>query len=102
VDGKKEFGYDVDGTLMLVDVFGTLDEDRFWDRLRYEKENECIELSKEAVRQYYRKTGYKDELYDAREKELSEPPIPPLPKGIIDEVSSMYVDVARQICGSGS
>jgi phosphoribosylaminoimidazole-succinocarboxamide synthase len=101
VDGKKEFGYDVDGTLMVVDVFGTLDEDRFWDRLRYEKENECIELSKEAVRQYYRKTGYKDALYDARGKELQEPPIPPLPQGLIDEVSEMYADVARQICGAG-
>ncbi len=101
VDGKKEFGYDVDGTLMVVDVFGTLDEDRFWDRLRYEKENECIELSKEAVRQYYRKTGYKDALYDARGKGLPEPPIPPMPQWLIDEVSGLYADVARQICGAG-
>ena len=30
-DGKKEFAIDADGSVMLVDTFGTPDEDRFWD-----------------------------------------------------------------------
>src|SRR5438132_908933 len=31
VDGKKEFAMDDERRLMLVDTFGTADEDRFWD-----------------------------------------------------------------------
>lgn len=98
VDGKKEFGYDKNGNLMIVDVFGTADEDRYWDKKKYEIKKECIELSKEAVRQYYRKIGYKDELYSAREKGLPEPPIPELPRELINEISEMYKSIADQIC----
>ena len=36
VDGKKEFAIDAEGALMVVDTFGTADEDRFWDRGAYE------------------------------------------------------------------
>ena len=39
VDGKKEFGYDKDRKLMVVDTFGTLDEDRWWDADEYAKGN---------------------------------------------------------------
>jgi phosphoribosylaminoimidazole-succinocarboxamide synthase len=99
VDGKKEFGYDREGNLMVVDVFGTADEDRYWDREKYETQRECVELSKEAVRQYYRKTGYKDELYGAREKGVGEPPIPEMPKELIEEVSQMYRSIADQVIG---
>lgn len=98
VDGKKEFGYDQEGNLMVVDVFGTADEDRYWDRAKYETDGECVQFSKESVRQYYRGTDYKDRLYDAREKGLEEPPIPELPQQIIDETSQMYKSIANQIC----
>ncbi|TFG55707.1 MAG: phosphoribosylaminoimidazolesuccinocarboxamide synthase, partial [Methanomassiliicoccus sp.] len=37
VDGKKEFAYDEKRQLMIVDTFGTLDEDRWWDAAEYEK-----------------------------------------------------------------
>ena len=47
--------------MMVVDVYGTADEDRFWDKAEYD-EGEFVDLSKEYVRQYYRKTGYKDQL----------------------------------------
>ena len=66
VDGKKELALDDDRQIMVVDVYGTADEDRFWDKARYE-EGEFVDLSKEYVRQYYRQTGYKDRLYDARD-----------------------------------
>src|SRR5207245_3580071 len=65
VDGKKEFAMDDERHLMLVDTFGTADEDRFWDLGAYEK-GQQIELSKEFVRQYYRKIGYHQALMDAR------------------------------------
>ncbi len=98
VDGKKEFGYDTDGTLMLVDVFGTADEDRYWERTAYTRSGECVELSKEKVRQHYRAIGYKDALYEAREHGTEEPPMPPLPKGLLDETARIYRSIADQMC----
>lgn len=98
VDGKKEFAFDSDGNLMLVDVFGTADEDRFWDMEKYE-EGECIELSKEFVRQIYRRKGYKDSLYRVREKGYPEPEIPPLSNEDIKKISNIYINLAQRITG---
>lgn len=97
-DGKKEFAFDKDRKLMVIDTFGTLDEDRWWDAEEYAKGN-IVELSKEFVRQYYREIGYHKELYDAREKGLPEPDIPALPQDIIDRVSKLYVDMYERITG---
>ena len=97
-DGKKEFGYDENRNLMLIDTFGTLDEDRWWDSDEYAAGN-VVELSKEFVRQYYRETGYHAKLMEAREKGLPEPDIPALPQDIIDRVSKLYVDMYERITG---
>ena len=88
----------VDRKLMVIDTFGTLDEDRWWDAEEYAKGN-IVELSKEFVRQYYRETGYHKALYDAREKGEPEPDIPALPQEIIDRVSKLYVDMYERITG---
>lgn len=98
VDGKKEFAFDGDGKIMLVDTFGTGDEDRFWDskemaRGRYE------DFSKEFVRQHYRRIGFYDELMKAREAHLEEPQIPPLPPHLVDEVSKMYTTIYQRLTG---
>lgn len=95
-DGKKEFAVDFNGSLMLIDTFGTPDEDRFWDADAY-AEGRCVELSKEYVRQYYRSTGYKDALYQAREAGKTEPPMPPLPQEEVRKVSEIYVALYEQI-----
>lgn len=97
-DGKKEYAYDKERKLMVIDTFGTLDEDRWWDAEEYAKGN-IVELSKEFVRQYYRETGYHKALYDAREKGLPEPDIPALPQEIVDRVSKLYVDMYERITG---
>ena len=97
-DGKKEYAFDKDRKLMVIDTFGTLDEDRWWDAEEYAKGN-IVELSKEFVRQYYRETGYHKALYDAREKGEPEPDIPALPQEIIDRVSKLYVDMYERITG---
>ncbi len=99
VDGKKEFGFDKKGRLMIVDVFGTADEDRWWDRRRYEESGEMAELSKEAVRKYYRESGYHKALYDARDNNENEPDIPPLPEALLEEISALYRSIADQMCG---
>ena len=97
-DGKKEYAFDKERKLMVIDTFGTLDEDRWWDAEEYAKGN-IVELSKEFVRQYYRETGYHKALYDAREKGEPEPDIPALPQEIIDRVSKLYVDMYERITG---
>jgi phosphoribosylaminoimidazole-succinocarboxamide synthase len=98
VDGKKEFGVDAQGGLMVVDTFGTADEDRFWDKDAYERGRQ-VDFSKEFVRQHYRSTGYYDRLHKARETQAPEPPIPPLPPLLIDEVSRLYTTVYQRLTG---
>lgn len=97
-DGKKEFAYDKDRKLMVIDTFGTLDEDRWWDAVEYEA-GKMEELSKELVRQYYRGTGYHAELMEARQKGLPEPDIPALPQEVIDQVAKLYADMYERITG---
>jgi phosphoribosylaminoimidazole-succinocarboxamide synthase len=98
VDGKKEFAVDGDGKIMLVDTFGTADEDRFWDKGAYERGRQ-VEFSKEFVRQHYRSTGYYDQLTHARENGGEEPAIPPLPPLLVDEVSRLYTTVYQRLTG---
>ena len=97
-DGKKEFGYDKDRKLMVLDTFGTLDEDRWWDAIEYAKGN-IVELSKEFVRQHYRETGYHKALMEARENGAPEQDIPALPQDIIDRVSILYIDMYERLTG---
>jgi phosphoribosylaminoimidazole-succinocarboxamide synthase len=98
VDGKKEFALDADGRLMLVDTFGTADEDRFWDKGPYERGRQ-VEFSKEFVRQHYRTSGYYAALTEARASGQPEPPIPPLPPLVVDEVSRLYTTVFQRLTG---
>jgi len=98
VDGKKEFAMDPERRLMLVDTFGTADEDRFWDLEGYQK-GQQIELSKEFVRQYYRKIGYHQALMEAREAGGPEPDIPPLPEEVTKQVTDLYVALFERLTG---
>jgi len=101
VDGKKEFGFDEERRIMLVDTFGTADEDRFWDVQQYE-EGKLVELSKEAVRQYYRGSGYHDTLMLAREAGITkdrEPPIPALPDSEVAKVAELYREMFERLTG---
>ena len=98
VDGKKEIAFDAGRDPVLVDTFGTLDEDRFWEKKDYD--NGVIkDLSKESIRQYYRSTGYHDKLYSAREKNLPEPDIPALPPELIKQTSDLYMKMYERITG---
>jgi len=98
VDGKKEYAFDQERRLMLIDTFGTADEDRWWDKKEYD-EGRFVELSKEHVRQHYRRTGYHTALTEAREKGEREPDIPPLPDKVVDEVSTLYVEMYKRLTG---
>ncbi|MEM3852387.1 MAG: phosphoribosylaminoimidazolesuccinocarboxamide synthase [Methanomassiliicoccales archaeon] len=98
VDGKKEFAMNKDRQLMVVDTFGTADEDRWWDAEAYANGN-ILELSKEFVRQHYRQTGYYDKLMSARSKGEREPDIPPLPQELIQRTSELYISIYERLTG---
>lgn len=98
VDGKKEFALGDEGQLMLIDTFGTPDEDRFWDAEEYAGGN-FTELSKEYVRQYYRLLGYHQKLTEAREKGIPIPEIPALPDTMVTQTGLLYADLFTRITG---
>ena len=98
VDGKKEFALGRDRTPVLVDSFGTLDEDRWWDSDALE-EGKIVQLSKEFVRQHYLEIGHHDELKAARDAGTEEPSIPPLPDHIIAETADLYANMYERLTG---
>ena len=98
VDGKKEFALGKNRVPVLVDSFGTLDEDRWWDAEKY-SEGEIVQLSKEFVRGHYLGTGHHEELYKARQNGTEEPPIPALPQEIIDQTSDLYATMFTRLTG---
>lgn len=97
-DGKKEFAYDENRELMLIDTFATADEDRFWDKELYEQ-GELKEQSKELIRKFYRESGYHSELSEARKAGGPEPDIPPLPQEMIDAASKLYSELYEKMTG---
>jgi len=97
-DGKKEFAFDNNRDLMIIDTFGTADEDRFWDSKAYD-EGRLVELSKEFVRQHYRRTGYLEVLENARAAGKPEPEIPGLDDAMRDQVSKIYIDIFERLTG---
>ena len=98
VDGKKEFALGVNRKPVLVDSFGTLDEDRWWAAADYEDGN-IVSLSKEFVREYYLRTDHHAELYSAREAGTEEPPIPALPQDIINQTAALYESMFERLTG---
>ena len=98
VDGKKEFALGEGREPVLVDSFGTLDEDMWWDLESYEKGN-IVQLSKEFVREHYLNSGHHDNLYKARKEGSVEPPIPELPENVIKETTELYVNMFERLTG---
>jgi len=96
VDGKKEFALGPGRKVVLVDTFGTLDEDRWWDAEAYAN-GETIELSKEFVRSHYISTGHQANLKAARDNGTEEPPIPALPQSVIDQTANLYSSMFERL-----
>ena len=98
VDGKKEFALGPSREPILIDSFGTLDEDRWWDAEAYEG-GKIVQLSKEAVRQHYIDSGHHSALYEARQSGSSEPPIPALTDEIITSTAELYASMFERLTG---
>ena len=98
-DGKIELAFDDKRKLMLVDVLGTLDECRF----TYEN----IHVSKEVARQFYKKTGWYNDLEQAKKdaeakgvqdwKSLCKSQPPKLDLKLKTIISQMYMAAANEI-----
>ncbi len=93
-DGKLEFAVDESGKLVVVDAVGTLDECRF--------SMDGFQLSKEILRQHYRKTYWYKRLKVTKGMEnwrkiMGRPPN--LPKELREGVSKMYQAFANEIIG---
>ncbi|MCK5868108.1 MAG: phosphoribosylaminoimidazolesuccinocarboxamide synthase [Candidatus Thalassarchaeum sp.] len=98
VDGKKEFALGPGRKPVLVDSFGTLDEDRWWDDETYAN-GQIVSLSKEFVREHYIAIGHHKALYDARFEGSTEPPIPALPQSMIDKTAELYSSMFERLTG---
>ena len=111
VDGKKEFAMDENRELMLIDTFGTADEDRWWDAAEYAKGN-IVEISKEFVRKWYENDviyncpgsegctfSYKDFLDQLREDGKPQVGIPPLSDEMIAKTEELYKNLYEKITG---
>ena len=98
VDGKKEFALGEGREPILIDSFGTLDEDRWWDADAYE-DGEIVQLSKESVRKYYIENVHHSALYEARQSGSPEPQIPPLPESIIASTAELYASMFQRLTG---
>ena len=87
-DGKVEFAITPKNEIMLVDVCGTLDENRFlWNG---------IHMSKQVARDYYKATPWYVELENAKRSNVEKadwPAPPPLPPELKEIISNMYKSV---------
>ena len=95
VDGKKEFALGAQREVVLVDTFGTLDEDRWWDAEAYAN-GECIELSRNSFVRIVGTGPPRPQLKTARDAG-AEPPIPALPQSVIDETMALYASMYERL-----
>ncbi len=93
-DGKAEFAISPQDEIILVDVVGTLDENRMLF--------EGVHVSKQVIRDYYKTLPWGNEITKAKEegKGKEEWPIPPnLPKEFVEIVGNMYKSVCEAWIG---
>jgi len=93
-DGKVEFGLTPKNELILIDVCGTLDENRFlWNG---------IHMSKQVARDYYNTTPWVKELEDAKKngvEKVNWSAPEPLPADLKEIISNMYKSVCEAWIG---
>ncbi len=88
-DGKIELAFSPERKMIVVDVFGTMDENRFL--------SDGVHVSKQILRDYYKTTPWHKELKQAISEGSEKPdwPSPPnAPKELISLVSELYKSFA--------
>jgi len=101
IDGKLEFGTDVEGNIIVADVTGTPDECRF----ALKEDEKFIHMSKEILREYYKGGSWYQEVKEAKpnygsdwKQKVNEKP-EPAPEKIITAVAHIYQSLCNAITG---
>ncbi len=87
-DTKFEFGLNEKGDLLLIDEVLTPDSSRFWDKALYEPGHAQPSFDKQFLREYLEGINWN-----------KEPPIPTLPKDIVEKTSEKYLDAYKKLTG---
>lgn len=85
-DTKFEFGIDENGSIILIDEVLTPDSSRFWDMKNYHNEESPSSFDKQFLRDYLVKNLKWNKV----------PPIPELPKDIIEITRQRYLEVINR------
>lgn len=100
-DGKMELATRWNGDIVIVDAFGTQDEDRI---LFPGADDKWEHADKDLLRDYLEKSGWRGELKAAREMHPDDeslwPPYPTLPDELVALVSERYAQVAHRYAGA--
>lgn len=84
-DTKFEFGLDEDNNIVLMDEVLTPDSSRFWDINKYKVGSNPPSFDKQFLRDYL----------EIDLKWNKEPPIPDLPKTIIEQTANKYCEIMK-------
>lgn len=87
-DTKFEFGVDDDGEIILIDEALTPDSSRFWEEDKYEVGISPPSYDKQFVRDYLLSLDWN-----------MEPPVPNLPKDIVDKTIQKYMAAYSKVTG---
>lgn len=87
VDTKYEFGI-IDGKIALCDEIHTPDSSRFWLSDSYDEQRNPQNFSKEFLREWFAKQGYKGE---------GEPPV--IPNDLRAKVAARYIETFERLTG---
>jgi len=93
-DTKFEFGFDGDGTLLLIDEVLTPDSSRFWPADRYQPGRSQPSFDKQPLRDYLA------ELRALGQWNGEAPPPPPLPPEVVEATSRRYLEAFRLLTGT--
>ncbi|OGS45475.1 MAG: phosphoribosylaminoimidazolesuccinocarboxamide synthase [Elusimicrobia bacterium RIFOXYD2_FULL_34_15] len=85
-DTKFEYGI-VDGKVILIDEIFTPDSSRFWDKEKYAPGKSQENFDKQFVRDYLIAINWN-----------KQPPVPELPKDIVEKTKARYLEVQRRLC----
>ncbi|OGS18481.1 MAG: phosphoribosylaminoimidazolesuccinocarboxamide synthase [Elusimicrobia bacterium RIFOXYA2_FULL_50_26] len=86
-DTKFEFGL-IDDKVILIDEILTPDSSRFWDKEKYEEGRSQDSLDKQYVRDYLESIKWN-----------KQPPVPELPREVVEKTREKYYEAYRKITG---
>ncbi|GKQ35469.1 phosphoribosylaminoimidazolesuccinocarboxamide synthase [Streptomyces sp. A012304] len=88
-DTKFEFGIDTDGNVVLADEVLTPDSSRFWLADTWRPGSRPHAFDRSRIKQWLGSQGWRPS-----------DPVPPIPRGIIDETSALYREVHERLTGN--